>query len=76
MEFSFFIHNSRKRLLMGFGHRVYKNYDPRAKIIRKIAYEVFDILGKEPLIEVATKLEEVICLSMSPKFNFYFDSWH
>jgi citrate synthase len=38
--------------LMGFGHRVYKNYDPRARIIRKIADEVFSILGKEPLIEV------------------------
>lgn len=44
--------------LMGFGHRVYKNYDPRAKIIRTIADEVFEIIGKEPLIEVATALEQ------------------
>ncbi|KND00222.1 citrate (Si)-synthase [Spizellomyces punctatus DAOM BR117] len=48
----------RKRKLMGFGHRVYKNYDPRAKIIRRIAYEVFDVCGKEPLIEVAIELEK------------------
>ncbi|TPX55492.1 hypothetical protein PhCBS80983_g05273 [Powellomyces hirtus] len=48
----------RKRKLMGFGHRVYKNYDPRAKIIRKIAYEVFEVCGKEPLIEVAIELEK------------------
>ncbi|KAL6064488.1 Citrate synthase [Balamuthia mandrillaris] len=48
---------NKKRKLMGFGHRVYKNYDPRAKIIKQIAYEVFDLLGKEPLIEVAVELE-------------------
>lgn len=55
-----FIQNvkSRKVKLMGFGHRVYKNYDPRARIIRGIAKEVFSILGKEPLIEVATALEK------------------
>ena len=41
------------------GHRVYKNYDPRAKIIRKVAEEVFSILGKEPLIEVAVELERI-----------------
>lgn len=44
--------------LMGFGHRVYKNYDPRATIIRNIAEDVFAILGKEPLIEVAVALEK------------------
>ncbi|KAH6570487.1 hypothetical protein BASA60_007695 [Batrachochytrium salamandrivorans] len=48
---------SRQRKLMGFGHRVYKNYDPRAKIIRKIAFEVFEICGHEPLVEVAIELE-------------------
>jgi len=48
---------AKKKKLFGFGHRVYKNYDPRARIIRKIAYEVFEILGKEPLIEVARELE-------------------
>lgn len=50
---------SKQIRLMGFGHRVYKNYDPRAKIIRRVAEEVFSILGKEPLIEVAVALEKV-----------------
>ncbi|EGF77185.1 hypothetical protein BATDEDRAFT_91903 [Batrachochytrium dendrobatidis JAM81] len=49
---------SRQRKLMGFGHRVYKNYDPRAKIIRRIAFEVFEICGHEPLVEVAIELEK------------------
>lgn len=49
---------NKKQKLMGFGHRIYKNYDPRASIIKRIAYEVFEILGKEPLIEVATALEQ------------------
>ena len=44
---------------MGFGHRVYKNYDPRAKIVKKIADEVFEITGKEPLIEIAMELEKI-----------------
>jgi len=48
----------REEKLMGFGHRVYKNYDPRARIIRKVAEEVFSIVGREPLIEVATALEK------------------
>jgi len=55
-----FVEKVKKRevRLMGFGHRVYKNYDPRARIIRKIADNVFGLLGKEPLIEVATALEK------------------
>merc|ERR1719495_2395261 len=48
---------AREVKLMGFGHRVYKNYDPRARIVRKIAKRVFDILGREPLIDVAEALE-------------------
>tara|TARA_B110000503_G_C7098596_1_gene392759 strand:- start:701 stop:880 length:180 start_codon:yes stop_codon:yes gene_type:complete len=44
---------------MGFGHRVYKNYDPRAKIVKKVAEEVFEITGKEPLIEIAMELERI-----------------
>jgi len=48
----------KKVKLMGFGHRVYKEYDPRARIIKKVADEVFSILGKEPLIEVAVALEK------------------
>jgi citrate synthase len=48
-----------KGRLMGFGHRVYKNYDPRAKIIKQAAYQVFEVTGKNPLLDVALKLEEV-----------------
>merc|ERR1719436_987424 len=50
---------ARKVRLMGFGHRVYKNYDPRARIVRNIAKRVFDITGREPLIDVAEALEKV-----------------
>src|ERR1044072_7405118 len=45
--------------LMGFGHRVYKNYDPRARIIKKVAYEVFDVTGKDPLLDIALELERI-----------------
>lgn len=48
---------NRKRKMSGFGHRVYKNYDPRAKVIKKLADEVFSIVGRDPLIEVAVALE-------------------
>jgi citrate synthase len=44
---------------MGFGHRVYKSYDPRAKILKKIAYQVFDIMGTDELINVAVELEKI-----------------
>ena len=44
--------------LMGFGHRVYKNYDPRARIISKHLDEVFEVMGKSPLLEVAEELEK------------------
>ncbi len=43
--------------LMGFGHRVYKNYDPRAKVIKSLAYDVFSELGQNPLIDIAVELE-------------------
>jgi len=49
---------AKKERLMGFGHRVYRNYDPRAKIIKRIAEDVFEIVGREPLIEVAVALEK------------------
>lgn len=49
----------KKKLLFGFGHRIYKNYDPRAKIVKKIAYDVFGVIGKEPLIEIALELEKI-----------------
>ena len=45
--------------LQGFGHRVYKNYDPRAKIIKETADEVFGITGRSPLLDIALKLEDV-----------------
>eukprot|EP00696_Hemimastix_kukwesjijk_P007454 gnl/Hemi2/19430_TR6452_c0_g1_i1.p1 gnl/Hemi2/19430_TR6452_c0_g1~~gnl/Hemi2/19430_TR6452_c0_g1_i1.p1 ORF type:complete len:505 (-),score=108.12 gnl/Hemi2/19430_TR6452_c0_g1_i1:111-1625(-) len=68
----------KKEKLFGFGHRIYKNYDPRAKIVRKIAYEVFEVLGKEPLIDLAIKLEEAaltddyfISRKLYPNVDFY-----
>ncbi|HEY7819200.1 MAG TPA: citrate synthase, partial [Vicinamibacteria bacterium] len=45
--------------LMGFGHRVYKSYDPRAKIIKQTAHEVFEVTGKNPLIDIAVELEKI-----------------
>ncbi len=45
--------------LMGFGHRVYKNYDPRAKIIKQTAHQVFEVTGKNPLIDIALELERI-----------------
>ncbi len=48
-----------EKLLMGFGHRIYKNYDPRAKICKQIAYEVFDVMGRNPLIDIALECERI-----------------
>ncbi|MEO7921745.1 MAG: citrate synthase [Thermoanaerobaculia bacterium] len=45
--------------LMGFGHRVYKNYDPRASVIKKMAEQVFEVTGKNPLLEIAVELERI-----------------
>jgi citrate synthase len=45
--------------LMGFGHRVYKSYDPRAKIIKQIAHEVFEVTGRNPLLDIALELERI-----------------
>ena len=45
--------------LMGFGHRVYKNYDPRAKVIKRIADEVFDVIERNPLLDIALELERI-----------------
>ncbi len=50
---------NREALLMGFGHRVYKNYDPRAKIIKETAEKVFEVTGRNPLLEIAIALEKV-----------------
>ncbi len=50
---------AREALLMGFGHRVYKNYDPRAKIIRETAEQVFAVTGRNPLLDIALELERI-----------------
>jgi len=50
---------NRKKMLMGFGHRVYKNYDPRAKIVKRTAEAVFEVVGREPMIEIAMELEKI-----------------
>jgi citrate synthase len=64
--------------LQGFGHRVYKNFDPRATIIKKTADEVFEITGKNPLLDIALKLEETalsddyfISRKLYPNVDFY-----
>lgn len=64
--------------LMGFGHRVYKNFDPRAKIIKQIAYDVFSVTGADPLLDIALALEEValhddyfISRKLYPNVDFY-----
>ena len=67
-----------KGRLMGFGHRVYKNYDPRARIIKQTAYEVFEVTGKNPLLDIALKLEETaledpyfVDRKLYPNVDFY-----
>ena len=67
--------NSR---LMGFGHRVYKSYDPRAKVIKKIADLVFAVTGKNPLLEIALELERIalqddyfVSRKLYPNVDFY-----
>ncbi len=64
--------------LMGFGHRVYKNYDPRARIVKDAAHQVFEITGKNPLLDMALKLEEValaddyfVSRNLYPNVDFY-----
>jgi citrate synthase len=64
--------------LMGFGHRVYKNFDPRAKIIKQIAEQVFDVTGKNPLIDIAVELERIalqeeyfVSRKLYPNVDFY-----
>ena len=65
-------------LLMGFGHRVYKNYDPRARIIKRIAEEVFEVTGRNPLIDIALELEKIaledeyfVKRKLYPNVDFY-----
>lgn len=65
-------------LLQGFGHRVYKSYDPRATIIKNTAYEVFEVTGKNPLIDIALELERIaleddyfVSRNLYPNVDFY-----
>jgi len=69
---------SGERRLMGFGHRVYKSYDPRAKVIKKIADLVFAVTGKNPLLEIALELERIalqddyfVSRKLYPNVDFY-----
>ena len=64
--------------LMGFGHRVYKNYDPRARIIKQIADEVFEVTGKTPTLDIALELERIaleddyfVSRKLYPNVDFY-----
>jgi len=64
--------------LMGFGHRVYKNYDPRARIIKRVAYEVFEVTGKDPMLDIALELERIaledeyfVKRKLYPNVDFY-----
>ena len=64
--------------LMGFGHRVYKSYDPRAKIIKQVADQVFDVTGRNPLLDIALELERIaleddyfITRKLYPNVDFY-----
>jgi citrate synthase len=64
--------------LMGFGHRVYKNFDPRAKIIKRAVEQVFEVTGKNPLLQIATELEQIalnddyfVSRKLYPNVDFY-----
>jgi len=67
-----------KQKLMGFGHRVYKNYDPRARIIKRVAEEVFEVTGRNPKIDIAMELEQIalndeyfVKRKLYPNVDFY-----
>jgi len=67
-----------ERRLMGFGHRIYKNYDPRAKIVKQLAYQVFEVTGRNPLIDIALEVEKIaladeyfISHKLYPNVDFY-----
>jgi citrate synthase len=69
---------NHERLLMGFGHRVYKNYDPRAKLIKRVADDVFAQTGVDPKLEIALELERIaleddyfVSRKLYPNVDFY-----
>jgi citrate synthase len=64
--------------LMGFGHRVYKNYDPRARIIKEVADQVFEVTGRNPMLDIALELERIaledeyfVSRKLYPNVDFY-----
>ena len=72
------VKSDRSVRLMGFGHRVYKNYDPRAKIIKQVADEVFEVTGRNPLLDIALEMERIaledeyfIERKLYPNVDFY-----
>ncbi|MFN0061076.1 MAG: citrate synthase [Myxococcaceae bacterium] len=67
-----------EKKLMGFGHRVYKSYDPRAKVIKRVCDEVFEVTGKSPLLDIAVELERIaladeyfVKRKLYPNVDFY-----
>jgi citrate synthase len=69
---------SGEKRLMGFGHRIYKNYDPRARIIKSVADEVFDVMGRNPLLDIALEVERIalqdeyfVTRRLYPNVDFY-----
>jgi citrate synthase len=67
-----------EKKLMGFGHRIYKNYDPRARIIKKMADQVFDVMGTNPLLDIALEVERIalqddyfVSRRLYPNVDFY-----
>jgi citrate synthase len=69
---------SGEKKLMGFGHRIYKNYDPRARIIKRISAEVFDVMGRNPLLDIALEVERIaleddyfVTRKLYPNVDFY-----
>jgi citrate synthase len=75
-----FVERVKKRevLLMGFGHRVYKNYDPRAAIVKQLADQVFEVTGRNPMLDIALELERIaleddffVSRKLYPNVDFY-----
>ena len=67
-----------ENLLMGFGHRVYKNFDPRASVIKELAHQVFEVTGRNPLLDIAIEMERIaledeyfIERKLYPNVDFY-----
>jgi citrate synthase len=76
-EFVEGVKNGNERL-MGFGHRVYKNYDPRATIIKRATQDVFEVTGTNPLLDIALELEKIaleddyfVSRKLYPNVDFY-----